>query len=417
MIQRFSTIRVLVATTALAALGCRDVTEPSPTAPRSPEVAPLHQLRPQAQVPDPTALARSIPGFGGLFLAGDGVPTVYLTDPAQRGAAEQSLAAFARARGVSPSEIRVLQGKYDHRQLGDWFDAASLEALAVDGAIFTDLDEANNRVLIGVEDHGAIGRVRAALARTTIPEAAVAIEIREPVRFAATLQQLVRPIVAGVQIHFSQYLCSLGFNSRDGSQDSFITASHCTAKQGGVEGTKYYQPLSSVDPTVIATEVEDPQYFRGGACPKGKKCRYSDASRARYSTGFTAFTLGGIAQTSGPNNGSLVITGTFSVGGANTTGDGLVGQVVNKVGRTTGWTQGQITNTCVNTGVQGTNIVQLCQTFVAAGVGGGDSGSGVFSGTSNVTIEGVLWGGSGSSLYVYSPFGRVQQELGTLTVK
>ncbi len=40
--------------------------------------------------------------------------------------------------------------------------------------------------------------------------------------------------------------------------------------------------------------------------------------------------------------------------------------------------QGTITNTCVNTGVQGSRIVQLCQTFVSAGVGGGDSGSDVF---------------------------------------
>jgi len=88
-----------------------------------------------------------------------------------------------------------------------------------------------------------------------------------------------------------------------------------------------------------------------------------------------SFTLGGIAQTSGPNNGSLTITGTF---GVTSKGTAVVGDVVNKVGRTTGWTQGAVTNTCVNTGVSGTKIVQLCQTFVSAGVGGGDSGSDVF---------------------------------------
>ena len=91
---------------------------------------------------------------------------------------------------------------------------------------------------------------------------------------------------------------------------------------------------------------------------------------------------------------------------------------MNKVGRTTGWTAGNITNTCVNTGVSGSNIVQLCQTFVSAGVGGGDSGSDVFQVTSgsNVQLAGVLWGGnSGGTQFVFSPFGNVTRELGALT--
>ena len=91
---------------------------------------------------------------------------------------------------------------------------------------------------------------------------------------------------------------------------------------------------------------------------------------------------------------------------------------MNKVGRTTGWTQGAVTNTCVNTGVSGTKIVQLCQTFVSAGVGAGDSGSDVFglTGGSSVRLLGVLWGGnSGGTLFVYSPITQVEQELGPLT--
>jgi hypothetical protein len=95
-----------------------------------------------------------------------------------------------------------------------------------------------------------------------------------------------------------------------------------------------------------------------------------------------------------------------------------VGQTVNKVGRTTGWTQGLVTNTCVNTGVSGSNIVQLCQTFVSAGVGGGDSGSPVFRGTSSVTLVGILWGGNSSGTqFVYSPIANIEQELGALTTQ
>jgi hypothetical protein len=99
-------------------------------------------------------------------------------------------------------------------------------------------------------------------------------------------------------------------------------------------------------------------------------------------------------------------------------GRAAVGQTVNKVGRTTGWTQGLVTNTCVNTGVSGSNIVQLCQTFVSAGVGGGDSGSPVFRGTSSVTLVGILWGGNSSGTqFVYSPIANIEQELGALTTQ
>ena len=31
---------------------------------------------------------------------------------------------------------------------------------------------------------------------------------------------------------------------------------------------------------IVATEAADPIYWKGGICAKGKKCRYSDASRA-----------------------------------------------------------------------------------------------------------------------------------------
>jgi hypothetical protein len=83
------------------------------------------------------------------------------------------------------------------------------------------------------------------------------------------------------------------------------------------------------------------------------------------------------------------------------------------VGRTTGWTQGKVTNTCVNVGVSGTTIVQLCQNLVSARLGAGDSGSPVFKGSTNVTLSGILWGGNSSGTqYVYSPISNIEKELG-----
>jgi hypothetical protein len=147
-------------------------------------------------------------------------------------------------------------------------------------------------------------------------------------------------------------------------------------------------------------------------------CRYSDAARALYSSG-TASNRGEIAKTTGANNGSLTTSGFFTVTAQdNSTSNFAKGLVVNKVGRTTGWSQGPVTGTCVHTNVQGSRVTQLCQTFVGATVGSGDSGSPVFRITSgdNVTLVGILWGGSSSGgTFVFSPFKQIVQELGSLT--
>ena len=320
-----------------------------------------------------------------------------------------------------PADVSLAARGQD--RLAAWFAQASPAVLALGGTVFADHDERASKLVFGVENEAAIPGIRVALARLGIPAAAYEVELTQPIHQMATLRDIFRPTQAGIQIHFGQYLCTMGFNVSHAGGRSFITNSHCTNTQGGVEGTQYYQPTSTLAPTVIATEAADPTYFRGGACPRGKKCRYSDASRALYAAG-TASNQGDILKTTGVNNGSLTVGGVFTVTAQdNSTTSFPIGTVVNKVGRTTGWTQGSVTRTCVNTAVSGSNIAQLCQTFVAnAGgasvVGGGDSGSGVFRITSgdNVTLVGILWGGSSDNkTFVFSPLKQIQQELGSVT--
>jgi hypothetical protein len=243
-----------------------------------------------------------------------------------------------------------------------------------------------------------------------MPAGAVVVQEVEPIRQLATLQDRVRPVPAGVQINFPGFLCSLGFNATKNGQRSFITASHCSNTQGGTESTPYWQPSQSG--AKIATEVDDPAYTQGNGCPNGRRCRMSDALRAKYAAGTTS-ALGKIGRTTGANNGSITLNGNFTIAHE---GNPVVGQTASKVGRTTGWTRGPVTATCVNVNVSGSNLTQLCQTLVSAGVGGGDSGSPVFRGTgNNVTLLGILWGGSGSNLFVFSPLANVESELGALT--
>jgi hypothetical protein len=319
-------------------------------------------------------------------------------------------------RLTAPSDAALARGAGQDR-LKAQFTKASPAVLAIAGTVFGDNDEVKGRLVFGVENERVIPAVRAVLSQLGVAASDYEIKVTAPIHQVATLRNVWRPTIAGIQIHFGRFICSLGFNADAGAERSFVTASHCTNTQGGVEDTQYWQPLSSVDPTVIATEVADPEYFTfrdDPICPRGKTCRYSDASRAAYS-GDVASTRGAIARTSAANNGSLEVVGSFEVTAQNDVG---VGATVNKVGRTTGWTQGPVTNTCVNTNVFGSPIHLLCQTFVSAGVGGGDSGSGVFEITrrNDVTLVGILWGGSGDGrTFVYSPLSGVTRELGPLT--
>ena len=370
----------------------------------------------QGEPDDPVALARSVPGFGGFFVDEQGTPTIYLRDATQRGTAERALTPWFGSHGRAPATMQVRKADFDWADLDRWFTQASVEALGIQGVVFADADEARNRVRIGVEHAAAAARVRGVLARLGIPASAVNVDVTQPIRQLATLRGAVRPVVAGVQINFPGFLCSLGFNASRSGTRGFVTASHCTSTQGGVEGTPYWQPLESVRPTQVATETVDPTYPTGGSCPAGRNCRRSDAAFAKYING-TQNTLGRIARTSSINPNDRTIVGSWTITSDASSSSFTIGLRVNKVGRTTGWSQGPVTATCVNVNVSGTNITQLCQTIVSATVAGGDSGSDVFTITSgtNVRLSGVLWGGSSDGkTFVFSPLANVKGELGAL---
>jgi hypothetical protein len=415
MLSRRSLVVALITGAIVFATSCSDdSTQPTPA---TDQLAPAKVALQEGSPDDPMALARSVPGFGGFFLDEQGTPTIYLKDAGQRAAAERALAPWFASRGRAAAEMRVRKADFDWADLDRWFTQGSAEALGVPGVVFTDADEARNRVRVGVEDARAAGLVRGVLARRGIPASAVTVDVTEPIRQLATLQGSVRPVVAGVQINFPGFLCSIGFNASRSGTRGFVTASHCTNTQGGVESTPYWQPLETVKPIQISTETVDPIYKTGGSCPSGRRCRRSDASFAKYING-TGNTLGSIARTSSTSKTNRTIVGSWTITSDALSSSFTIGQTVNKVGRTTGWSQGPVSATCANVNVSGTSVTQLCQTIVSATVGAGDSGSDVFTITSgtNVKLDGVLWGGSSDgNTFVFSPLANVKGELGALT--
>ena len=310
------------------------------------------------------------------------------------------------------------QGRPDleaqHRRLLPLFELA--------GVVFTDADETSGRFVVGVLDRDVEGLVRGRLRALGVASQDVDVVETDAIFALASLRDRAPDIRGGLQINFSQYLCSIGFIASMDGDDGFVTASHCSDRQGAVDGTTYYQPSSQVPNSFIGNEIADPPYVRNSSgCPKGRKCRRSDANFSSRGADTRTFSLGKIARTNAPGSGSLEIAGTLSIAGED---EAIVGDLVDKVGRTTGWTRGRVSNTCVNTGVSGTSIVLLCQTWVesiggGAIVAGGDSGSPTFIdlGSGSATLVGGLWGGSSDgTLLVYSPIDNIRAELGsTLT--
>jgi hypothetical protein len=291
------------------------------------------------------------------------------------------------------------------------------EVMALQGTVFGGRDQDTGILVFGVENDGAARGVQNALTRLGIPATEYEIQVTDPIHFMSdNLRSVHRPVVAGIQLHWSSYVCTLGFSVDHAGGRSFITNSHCTDKQGTTGNTQYNQPTRTVSPDAIAFEADDPAYWKGDGCSRGKNCRYSDAARALYVAGVESQAR--IAKTTGENTGSLTVNGHFSITGQNNTGTSFSG-TMQKVGRTTGWTSGNVTDTCVTVNVSGSNIQLLCQTIVrnpgTVIVQGGDSGSPVFTGSSNVTLHGILWGGnSAGDLFVFSPFKSIQDELGTM---
>jgi hypothetical protein len=366
-----------------------------------------------------TRIAEQIPGFGGIFLDENGRMVVSLVEGKITIHAKREIGLkLARALAwdeprLRAGDFRIRPARYSFLQLKEWHDRLFPQVFEIEGVTVTDIDEARNRLRIGVESEESVEHVLDALMVAGIPREAVIVEKVEPILPLATLRDKVRPLLGGVQINFPGYLCTYGFTAVRSNVSGFVTASHCTNVQGGVESTPYWQPLEDMD-TFIGTEIADPLYTWRLGCPRGKICRYSDSAFAQLANGVDA-SLGFLARTD--SVGSLTIAGTFRITAE--AARRVTGELLNKVGRTTGWSQGPITQTCVNVGVAGTRIVLLCQDFVQATVGAGDSGSPVFKITngSDVTLYGLLWGGNSSGTYfVYSPIGNIQRsdELGSL---
>lgn len=368
-------------------------------------------------------LATWNPGFAGHYFDSEGKSVLLVTDAERKADVKAGLLTSGALQ--EPDTVRVVT--YEFNTLYSYKQRVQ-EILSEPGAVYVDLDEVNNRIVIAVDQDTRTRSVlfadtRAAVkslaSRYGVPEKALAIIETEPIEQAATLRSRLRPTPGGMQISFgANSACTLGVVVQQGATNGFITNSHCTNIQGGVEGTLYYQPTISSG-NLIATEIADPPYLSGGSCPSGRVCRTSDSALARFTSNNMGLGHWGyVAKPPCKNCGSLSISTAYPrlkmVYSSRTSPP--VGDQVQKVGRTTGWTKGPVTNTCVSTNVAESNITLLCQSIANAGVGPGDSGSAVIRGSHRQrrAFRGLLWGQLSSTRFVFSPAGAVESEIGAV---
>lgn len=425
-------------------------------------------------------VAEQVPGFAGMFYDQAGNLNVRMTAPkgelgiqaleAREGKVKKAIVSvFGRGvlrsqvpgvgdpelhaqGGLAETKLLVLTAKYDFLTLRRWYHQLN-NIFAISGVIFTDIDEMRNRLVIGVERGNAAARqqVEKELVGIGMPRGMVLIEEADPAYPTNTLKDNFSPKVGAIGIDYGTEgrVCTLGFNAFLNDTPGFVTNSHCTTTQGGVEGTAYSQ-----GGVYVGKEVVDPLYdavgdAEGTRC-QALECRWSDSAFVAYDS-TVQWSVGHLAKTTTPtilpDHTSFANTDIITVDPANLymkiVGEiePIAGQYFSKIGGSTGWTYSSELQAPDNYGASigrscsderqgghadgGPNKVFLCQFVVSAGVFGGDSGSPVFvwlpDGT--VYLAGIVWGSIGSvddpnpqnhvvgTHFLFSPMDQVRWEL------
>jgi hypothetical protein len=311
------------------------------------------------------------------------------------------------------ARVRVEPARYDVSELLEWKARAWFSG-PVPGFQALGLDEALGRVFLAVGHTSDIGVSRDRLLTLGIPDDALRVDAVGPITLQITLSDRFRPIPGGVRIaRADEGACTLTVQAlqNPGWPDEswgFITNSHCTYQFGnGPDGAVMYQPGDHEPYSVIADEAADPDLIPLGTweCPAsyGNRptyatgCRFSDAAFFMYYAegmaqgGTIARTMGFGSTNVDPSHPRFLLTEpSLELP--------LVGMQVHKMGKTTGWTSGVVTQACMNSlpANDPFRVMRLCQAWTNYYCDGGDSGAPVFTwdGSSDyVQLVGVHFAG------------------------
>ena len=397
----------------LMATGCAD----SPTARSSGDAGQLTTDQVRSLVGEARRFPRGIEdsfleadertrGFGGFFVDSSGVPSVWVTTAALAfDLSEQLPTAIRDVIGTSRLKTaRRLIATYRFTELVAYQIVAIRVLSDVSSLVAVDADERLNRLRVELSDLRDAAAVLAKLSEAGVPTDAVVLTRGYHMHAAATLRDKRRPTGGGVQIIINNTFfggsfaraCSLGFNvvSVSNGQRYALTNSHCTGDFDGEVGSTAYQRNVDSRDVIGSVEVNPAWNVVHPMCGDTARCRYSDAALVRYTLAANDTPDRVIYPCSYSANPG--VPGTIGTCGQTATVDDAatvfpwVGQPLQKVGRTTGWTVGLVIATCVYQPASyeeagnpnRVNGIALCADRVAANAGGGDSGAPVFYGSS-----------------------------------
>lgn len=344
-------------------------------------------------------VALQVKGYAGHWYDEQGDLVVLLTDRSQADLAVQVIRSQQDpelAEGETRTgATRIVDAVYDFATLRDWRNAATFPVLAAPGAVAVDLDEERNRVAVWIADESARAGVEAELRNAGVPLAAAVIEVTGAAE-ATNLQGFFNPKQSGYQIQDAAgRTCTLGPPGLTAAP-TYFTASHCTPAFWANTGVGFFQHIVGGG-FFIGNEAVDPP---GWACFGVWVCRWSDAALINIAAGVP--TANQVARTTwfawhwAPGSINAVGVPAFNVVNPPLWTPRLK-MVVDKVGRTTGWNRGFVTNTCVNMVAPPpapAGRLVLCQFLVTNMSRPGDSGAPVFRQLplNRAQITGLLWG-------------------------
>lgn len=386
-------------------------------------------------------IAQRIPSIGGWYFdTATGNLVVSLKDLRDAGSAKAALHSLLDHQpsggGIDPQvDVIVRQAHYTWLQLKDWRDLLRAVMPATPAMVSLDLNEAGNRIDIGLDYGYAHGPMHKLVSRLGIPEGAVRIETSGPLVPLSTVRERARPYLGGLrtqslvdEVTFGVSECTLGFNAlTSDNRKVFVTASHCTMTPGDSDGTFIFQDtldIDSVPANFIGEEIED----YGVPCGN-LQCTHADAA-LNMPDDTTDWVLGRIARTSCECGGAtcgdppiaqcqVEINSTrpyFNITAVQASF--VMGALVHKVGEATGTTDGYVTATCKT--VRGNGLLRDCQVVADFAAGEGDSGGPVFldwstSQDTAITLGGVIVG-SYQGKIAFSPWSGIEQNYPGLTV-
>ncbi|MBL0939597.1 MAG: hypothetical protein IBJ03_11920 [Gemmatimonadaceae bacterium] len=396
------------------------------------------------------ALARLVPSSAGYYLDETGSMVIRVRDRDEFEAARSaySTAVSMEQRSYARGGVRIVTADYSYGYLAKQREAVFENLFgSVRGVTSLDLNEARNRVVIGIDKSMAAqasAQLEEAIVRHGLDRQAIEFKPEEPMRPAAgsssfgrrasmllpsNLDGVFTTLVGGINIHVSATdpmvgnngadgECSLGFTTTytpaggGASYPAIVTNTHCTQIWGAPDSTALRQgPLGAR--TYFGYSTVDPHKTY---CA-GNWCRMADAALFKITSG--SIDVGLIARTA-PGSINLDAASPYFVVKDVATSSLPMGTTYHRIGHTTGWVTGITVQTCIDHHLGYAwpdQYVTRCGDTGTASAQDGDSGGSVFVrlDSNNVRLIGITVGNNGTapgSAHLWSPYDRIVANLG-----